>query len=76
MPEAVVGPAIRLPTHFAVAVTNVLQQLGQNGESMSAYWRMVILAAILFPVGLGKCDLWGQENAGIPSVLHIIIGIL
>jgi hypothetical protein len=32
---------------------------------------MGILAAILFPVGLGKCDLWGQENAGTASVLHI-----
>jgi hypothetical protein len=38
---------------------------------MSAYWRMVILAAILFPLGLGKCDLWGQEKTPEPSVLHI-----
>jgi hypothetical protein len=38
---------------------------------MNADWRMVILAAILVPVGWGKCDLWAQENAGQPSVLHI-----
>ena len=38
---------------------------------MSAYWRMVILAAVLITVGWGKCDLWGQENAGQRSVLHI-----
>jgi len=31
----------------------------------------VILAAMLVLVGLGKCDLWGQENPGMPSVLHI-----
>src|ERR1700691_6736221 len=31
----------------------------------------VILAALLILVSLGKCDLWGQENAGMPSVLHI-----
>lgn len=38
---------------------------------MSANWRVVILAAILSLVGLGKCDMWGRENAGTPSVLHI-----
>jgi hypothetical protein len=38
---------------------------------MSACWRMVVLAAVLIPVGWGKCDLWGQENTGQPSVLHI-----
>jgi len=38
---------------------------------MSAYWRMVILAAVLIPVGWGKGDLWGQEDAARPSVLHI-----
>jgi hypothetical protein len=32
---------------------------------------MVILAAVLITVGWGKCDLWGQENAGQRSVLHI-----
>ena len=31
----------------------------------------VILAALLILVSLGKCDLWGQEKAGMPSVLHI-----
>jgi hypothetical protein len=31
----------------------------------------VILAAILFLVGLGNRDLWGQENAEMASVLHI-----
>jgi hypothetical protein len=31
----------------------------------------VILAALLLLVILGRCDLWGQENAGLPSVLHI-----
>jgi hypothetical protein len=31
----------------------------------------VILGAILFLAGLGRCDLWGQENAETPSVLHI-----
>jgi hypothetical protein len=31
----------------------------------------VILAALLLLVSLGKCDLWGQENAGMSSVLHI-----
>lgn len=38
---------------------------------MSAYWRLVIYAAVLIPVGCGRCELWGQENAGDPSVLHI-----
>jgi hypothetical protein len=37
---------------------------------MSACRRMVIYA-VLIPVGWGKSDLWGQENAGDPSVLHI-----
>ena len=32
---------------------------------------MAILEVVLFSVGLGECDLWGQENAGQPSVLHI-----
>ncbi|MGA2356837.1 MAG: hypothetical protein ABSG02_20275 [Terriglobales bacterium] len=31
----------------------------------------IILAAVLVGVGLGKYDLWGQENAEIPSILHI-----
>jgi hypothetical protein len=30
-----------------------------------------ILAAILFLMGLGSSDLWGQNNAETPSVLHI-----
>jgi hypothetical protein len=30
-----------------------------------------ILAAILFLIGLGSSDLWGQNNAETPSVLHI-----
>ena len=38
---------------------------------MSAYRRVVILAAVFVSMGWGKCDLWGQENAGQPSVLHI-----
>lgn len=32
---------------------------------------MVVIAAVLILAGWGKCDLWGQENAGDPSVLHI-----
>jgi hypothetical protein len=38
---------------------------------MSAYRRVVILAAILMSIGWGKCDLWGQEDAEQTSVLHI-----
>jgi len=38
---------------------------------MSAYWRMIILFAVLIPAGWGKCNLWGQESAPQPSVLHI-----
>jgi len=38
---------------------------------MSPYWRVVILAAVLISIGWGKCGLWGQENAGQSSVLHI-----
>jgi hypothetical protein len=38
---------------------------------MSPYRRVVILAVVLISIGWGKCDLWGQENAGQPSVLHI-----
>jgi len=37
---------------------------------MTAYRRMVILVAVLIPAGLGKCDLWGLDDAGQPSVLH------
>jgi hypothetical protein len=32
---------------------------------------VVIVAVVLMSIGWGKCDLWGQENAGQPSVLHI-----
>jgi hypothetical protein len=39
---------------------------------MSAYRRVVILAAVLVSMGWGRCDLWGQENAGQPSILHIV----
>ena len=38
---------------------------------LAKIWRMLILAAIVLPVGLGQSDLWAQENAGTPSVLHI-----
>ena len=38
---------------------------------MSAYRRVVILAAVLMSIGWGKCDLWGQEKAPEPSVLHM-----
>lgn len=38
---------------------------------MKAYWRMVVLAAIFLMVGQGMCDLWGQDDAWHPSVLHI-----
>jgi hypothetical protein len=38
---------------------------------MSAYRRVIIFAAVLISIGWGKCDVWGQENAGQPSVLHI-----
>jgi hypothetical protein len=38
---------------------------------MSASWKMIILAAVLIPLGWGKCDLWGQQNAAQPFVLHI-----
>jgi hypothetical protein len=38
---------------------------------MSAYWKMVILAAVLIPAACGQRDLWGQQNAAQPSVLHI-----
>ncbi len=38
---------------------------------MKTYWRMGVLATIFLLVGQGICDLWGQENAWHPSVLHI-----
>jgi len=38
---------------------------------MSAYWRMVVRAAIFILVVPGMGDLWGQENVEAPSVLHI-----
>jgi len=38
---------------------------------MRIYWRIVILACVLVPVGLGTCGLWAQDNGGQPSVLHI-----
>jgi hypothetical protein len=38
---------------------------------MNPYRRVVILAAVLISIGWVNCDLWGQENAGQPSVLHI-----
>ena len=37
----------------------------------SLHWRMAILAAILAAVATGDGELWGQENAKQPSVLHI-----
>ena len=43
----------------------------RHGGFVSTYWRMVILAVVLIPVG-GKCGLWGQESAVPPSVLHIV----
>ncbi len=38
---------------------------------MCLYWRMIILAAVLFPVGRAACDLWAQQGAANPSILHI-----
>ncbi|MFZ0815976.1 MAG: hypothetical protein WAM78_10680 [Candidatus Sulfotelmatobacter sp.] len=38
---------------------------------MTAYRRVAIFAAIVILMGWGNCDLWGQENAGQLSVLHI-----
>jgi hypothetical protein len=38
---------------------------------MSAYRRVFILVAVLISTGWGQCNLWGQENAVLPSVLHI-----
>ncbi len=38
---------------------------------MNPYRSVVVLAAVLIPIGWGKCDLWGQESARQPSVLHI-----
>ncbi len=38
---------------------------------MSANWRKVVLAVVLIPLGWRTCDLWGQESAGQPSLLHI-----
>jgi len=35
------------------------------------YYRIAVRAAIFMLVGAGMCDLWGQENAGDASVLHI-----
>jgi hypothetical protein len=43
----------------------------KRGDPMSAYRRVVILAAVSISIGWGKCDLWGQEDAGQHSVLHI-----
>ena len=39
---------------------------------MNAYRKVAILAAVLILVGWGKCNLWGQEDAVKPSVLHIL----
>jgi hypothetical protein len=41
----------------------------EQKDYMSAY--RLILAAILISATWGKCDLWSQESAGMPSVLHI-----
>jgi hypothetical protein len=38
---------------------------------MSAYRKVVFLAAVFFSAAWAKCDLWGQEGAAQPSVLHI-----
>jgi len=38
---------------------------------MNSCWRIAVCAAILLLVGAEMCDLWGQESAGDPSVLHI-----
>ncbi len=38
---------------------------------MSVYWKTVILAVVLISIGWGSCDLWAQESAGQPSILHI-----
>lgn len=40
-------------------------------ESMKAYWRMIILTAVLMPLSQGMCNVWGQGTTGNPSVLHI-----
>ena len=32
---------------------------------------MIILAAVLIPLGWGTSDLWGQQNSAQPSALHI-----
>jgi hypothetical protein len=66
----------RLQQLMIVAVTKGLQQVRQNRESMSAYWRAVILAAIPSPVGLGKCDAWGREKETPGLLPFCIFGIL
>jgi hypothetical protein len=38
---------------------------------MQAYQKVFVLAAVLISIGSGKCDLWAQETAPAPSVLHI-----
>jgi len=38
---------------------------------MRSYRKVVILAAVLFSIGWGSCDLWAQEEVDQPSVLHI-----
>jgi len=38
---------------------------------MSDYRRVFLVASVFISMGCGKCDLWGQESAAQPSVLHI-----
>ena len=38
---------------------------------MRSHWGIVILTAVLIPFGMGQRELWGQQNAAEPSVLHI-----
>jgi hypothetical protein len=38
---------------------------------MSSHWKIVLFTAVLAVGGIGTCRLWGQQDALIPSVLHI-----
>ena len=38
---------------------------------MRAYQKVFVLAAVLISIAWGKCDLWAQQAAPAPSVLHI-----
>jgi hypothetical protein len=60
----------RVPSHVDL-LAPFSQNVCKNGDLMRTYRNILTLAAVLFSIAWGTCDLSAQESATQPSVLHI-----